>query len=63
MQNHATNFRRFTSSEEAGPGPEAAELAAAAAAAVAAAYILASSCALTIFFLYRMRLLPNQLET
>lgn len=32
-------------------------------AAFLAAYKLASSCALPMFFLYRMRLLPNQLET
>lgn len=32
-------------------------------AAFFAAYKLASSCAFPIFFLYRMRLFPNQLET
>lgn len=34
-----------------------------AAAAVRAACILASSLAFTMFFLYRIRLFPNQLET
>jgi hypothetical protein len=34
-----------------------------AAAAALAVYKLASSCALPMFFLYLIRLLPNQLET
>ena len=43
-----------------GPGDPVGE---AAEAAALAAYMFVSSWALTMFFLYRIRLLPNQLQT